>query len=82
MTQNITLIHVEYYILLLTILSELSTFTFTFMHLADAFIQSDLHCIQVTVSTFYQLLSKGKDVDENSFPASSLSEMWKQMSVC
>ncbi len=32
------------------------TFTFTFMHLADAFIQSDLHCIQVTVVTFYQLL--------------------------
>ncbi len=32
------------------------TFTFTFIHLADAFIQSDLHCIQVTVSTFYQLL--------------------------
>ncbi len=31
------------------------TFTFTFMHLADAFIQSDLQCIQVTVSTFYQL---------------------------
>ncbi len=30
------------------------TFTFTFMHLADAFIQSDLHFIQV--STFYQLL--------------------------
>ncbi len=29
------------------------TFTFTFMHLADAFIQSDLHCIQVTV--FYIL---------------------------
>ncbi len=29
---------------------------FTFMHLADTFIQSDLHCIQVTVSTFYQLL--------------------------
>ncbi len=28
------------------------TFTFTFMHLADAFIQSDLHCIQVTVFTF------------------------------
>ncbi len=27
----------------------LITFTFTFMHLADAFIQSDLHCIQVTV---------------------------------
>ncbi len=25
------------------------TFTFTFMHLADAFIQSDLHCIQATV---------------------------------
>ncbi len=32
------------------------TFTFTFMHLADAFIQSDLHCIQVTVFTFDQLL--------------------------
>ncbi len=27
--------------------------TLTFMHLADAFIQSDLQCIQVT---FYQLL--------------------------
>ncbi len=26
------------------------------MHLADAFIQSDLHCIQVTVFTFYRLL--------------------------
>ncbi len=26
------------------------------LHLPDAFIQSDLHCIQVTVSTFYQLL--------------------------
>ncbi len=26
------------------------------MHLADAFIQSDLQCIQVTVFTFYQLL--------------------------
>ncbi len=32
------------------------TFTFTFMHLADTFIQSDLHCIQVTVSTFDQVL--------------------------
>ncbi len=30
--------------------------THTFTHLADAFIQSDLHCIQVTVSTFYQLI--------------------------
>ncbi len=29
---------------------------YIFMHLADAFIQSDLHCIQVTVSTFDQLL--------------------------
>ncbi len=27
-------------------------FTFTFTHLADAFIQSDLHCIQVTVLHF------------------------------
>ncbi len=26
------------------------------MHLADAFIQSDLYCIQVTVSKFDQLL--------------------------
>ncbi len=33
--------------------TNLTTFTFTFMHLADAFIQSDLHCIQVTVSTFF-----------------------------
>ncbi len=31
--------------------------TFTFMHLADAFIQSDLHCIQVTVSTFSSALA-------------------------
>ncbi len=29
------------------------SFTFTFMHLADAFIQSDLHCIQVTVLNFF-----------------------------
>ncbi len=32
------------------------TFTFTFMHLADAFIQSDLQCIQVInffVSTWH-----------------------------
>ncbi len=37
--------------------SPLSQGTFsTFMHLADAFIQSDLHCTQVTVFTFYQLL--------------------------
>ncbi len=28
------------------------SFTFTFMHLADAFIQSDLHCMQVTVLHF------------------------------
>ncbi len=27
----------------------INVYTFTFMHLADAFIQSDLHCIQVTV---------------------------------
>ncbi len=35
---NLTLIIIIYYIL---------HFTFTFMHLADAFIQSDLQCIQV-----------------------------------
>ncbi len=45
---NAILHHIKNYIYI--------TFTFTFMHLADAFIQSDLHCIQVTVSTFYQLL--------------------------
>ncbi len=31
--------------------------SFTFMHLADAFIQSDLHCIQVTVFTFLSALA-------------------------
>ncbi len=50
-----------YMILLITVVDNgylfmWFTFTFTFMHLADAFIQSDLQCIQVTVSTFYQLL--------------------------
>ncbi len=30
--------------------------TFTFVHLADAFIQSDLHCILSYSFTFYQLL--------------------------
>ncbi len=35
------------------VIFERYTFTFTFMHLADAFIQRDLHCIQVTVSTFF-----------------------------
>ncbi len=39
---------------MVTPLGGTNTFTFTFMHLADAFIQSDLHFIQV--STFYQLL--------------------------
>ncbi len=31
--------------------------TFTFMHLADAFIQSDLRCIQVTVLHFLSALA-------------------------
>ncbi len=31
----------------ITGISSIFTFTFTFMHLADAFIQSDLQCIQV-----------------------------------
>ncbi len=31
------------------------------MHLADAFIQSDLHCIQVTVFTFDQLIAAYSD---------------------
>ncbi len=35
------------------------TFTFTFMHLADAFIQSDLHCIQVSFTFDQFLLSLG-----------------------
>ncbi len=35
-----------------TLLCTFYIFTFTFMHLADAFIQSDLHCIQVTVLHF------------------------------
>ncbi len=34
-------------------LKEQQPFTFTFMHLADTFIQSDLHCIQVTIYTFF-----------------------------
>ncbi len=43
-----------------TICSKIHTHTqrsvFTFMHLADTFIQSDLHCIQVTVFTFLSAL--------------------------
>ncbi len=35
---------------------NLQYFPFPFMQLTDAFIQSDLHCIQVTVFIFYQLL--------------------------
>ncbi len=31
--------------------------TFTFMHLADAFIQSDLQCIQVTALNFLSALA-------------------------
>ncbi len=38
-------------------MSRYHSFTFTFMHLADAFIQSDLHCIQVTVFTFLSALA-------------------------
>ncbi len=40
------LIHIHIYI-------HICTFTFTFMHLADAFIQSDLQCIQ-DIYFFYQ----------------------------
>ncbi len=36
------------------------TFTFTFMHLADAFIQSDLHCIQVTVFHLTRIIQEAK----------------------
>ncbi len=35
-------------------------FTFTFMHLADAFIQSDLQCIQAIIFLFSFFLSMGK----------------------
>ncbi len=34
-------------------IEELTLTLFTFMHLSDAFIQSDLHCTQVTVFTFF-----------------------------
>ncbi len=40
------------YILFISESQDSFTFAFTFMHLADAFIQSDLHCIQVTVLHF------------------------------
>ncbi len=40
----------------LSLTKHMSHTFYIFMHLADAFIQSDLHCIQVTVSTFDQLL--------------------------
>ncbi len=47
---------------------SLITFTFTFMHLADAFIQSDLHCIQVTV--FLHFIS-------SCFPWESNPRSWR-----
>ncbi len=44
-------------------------FTFTFMHLADAFIQSDLHCNQVTGFFFYILSALAlKLCDIGGFP--------------
>ncbi len=48
------------------------------MHLADAFIQSDLHCIQVTVFFFYfcqLLLSLGKQELTKSSKEQHLFEM-------
>ncbi len=47
------------------------------MHLADAFIQSDLHYIQVTVSTFYQLLGyiTFKSISESGGSNSVTAEM-------
>ncbi len=36
-----------------------TTFTFTFMHLADAFIQSDLHCIQAIIFFYQYVCSLG-----------------------
>ncbi len=50
-TINITTINRFYNFILLNNVAYI--FIYLFMHLADAFIQSDLHCIQVTVSTFY-----------------------------
>ncbi len=32
---------------------QIDRWTYLHLHLADAFIQSDLHCIQVTGSTFF-----------------------------
>ncbi len=57
-------------------------FTFTFMHLADAFIQSDLHCIQVTVFFFlhfYQLFCLMHDPHESApvWPSSGLKTLVK-----
>ncbi len=47
----------------------ITIYTFTFTHLADAFIQSDLHCIQVTVFNFFflsALLDKVKVKNSNT----------------
>ncbi len=43
--------------LMVSYMHDCVPFTFTFMHLADAFLQSDLHCIQVTVFTFLSTLA-------------------------
>ncbi len=52
------------------------TFTFTFMHLADAFIQSDLNCIQVTVFTFfYQLMLKADKISIEDLDSAHASLM-------
>ncbi len=40
-------------------LSRYFTFTFTFMHLADAFIQSDLQCIQAIHFFYHYVCSLG-----------------------
>ncbi len=48
------------------------SFTFTFMHLADAFIQSDLHCIQVTVLHLSALVFPGNRTHDLSVASAML----------
>ncbi len=54
----------------------------SFMHLADAFIQRDLHCIQVTVSTFYLAFPGNRTHDLGVASAMLYQLSYRKASLC
>ncbi len=61
---NLNIFHIQY-----NFLKAVFDFTFTLMHLADAFIQSDLQCIQA-INFFYEYVCS-LGIDPTTFCAAN-----------